>query len=170
MTGLIGSLEHRTLLRLLQKESTRRSSERAPAGTPSGDADLAGGWLPSLTFHVGPCSSYASPQARPFVPEATLHQLRRIRGAIRVGWLVRHLRLSARQERLFHWRMRHWIRRWTRGFDPAAASVFALPLPSVGFPSAVFNAGRAEAHSFSLHALRHRLGHGHDGRNGTMKA
>ncbi len=27
-----------------------RSSERAPASTPSGDADLAGGWLPSLTF------------------------------------------------------------------------------------------------------------------------
>ncbi len=27
-----------------------RSSERAPAGTPSGDAGALGGWLPSLTF------------------------------------------------------------------------------------------------------------------------
>ena len=32
---------------------TRRSSERAPAGTPSGDADVAGGWLPSLTLAFG---------------------------------------------------------------------------------------------------------------------
>jgi ATP-dependent Clp protease, protease subunit len=31
---------------------TRRFSERAPAGTPSGDADAPCGWLPSLTFHV----------------------------------------------------------------------------------------------------------------------
>jgi hypothetical protein len=30
-----------------------RSSERAPAGTPSGDADVAGGWPPSLTFALG---------------------------------------------------------------------------------------------------------------------
>ncbi len=27
-----------------------RSSERAPASTPSGDAGALGGWLPSLTF------------------------------------------------------------------------------------------------------------------------
>ena len=32
---------------------TRRSIERAPAGTPSGDADVPGGWLPLLTFDVG---------------------------------------------------------------------------------------------------------------------
>jgi hypothetical protein len=31
---------------------TRRSIERAPAGTPSGDADAPGGWLPSLNFNV----------------------------------------------------------------------------------------------------------------------
>ena len=31
---------------------TRRSSERAPAGTPSGDAAVPGGWPPSLTFVV----------------------------------------------------------------------------------------------------------------------
>ena len=29
---------------------TRRCSERAPAGTPSGDAGAPGGWLPSLTL------------------------------------------------------------------------------------------------------------------------
>jgi hypothetical protein len=29
-------------------------ARRAPAGTPSGDADVPGGWLPSLTFHVRP--------------------------------------------------------------------------------------------------------------------
>ncbi len=29
---------------------TRRSSEGQPPGTPSGDADAAGGWLPLLTF------------------------------------------------------------------------------------------------------------------------
>jgi hypothetical protein len=33
---------------------TRRSSEWAPAGTPSGDADVAGGWLRTLTFFVRP--------------------------------------------------------------------------------------------------------------------
>ena len=32
--------------------STSRSSERAPAGTPSGDANAVGGGLPSLTFVV----------------------------------------------------------------------------------------------------------------------
>ena len=32
---------------------TRRSSEREPGGTPSGDADAAGGWPPSLTFAFG---------------------------------------------------------------------------------------------------------------------
>jgi hypothetical protein len=32
---------------------TKRSSERAPAGTPSGDADVAGSWPPSLTFTFG---------------------------------------------------------------------------------------------------------------------
>jgi hypothetical protein len=31
-----------------------RSSERAPAGTPSGDVGAPGGWLPSLTFAFGP--------------------------------------------------------------------------------------------------------------------
>jgi hypothetical protein len=31
---------------------TSRSSERPPAGTPSGDAAVLGGWLPSLTFDV----------------------------------------------------------------------------------------------------------------------
>jgi hypothetical protein len=31
---------------------TRRSSERAPAATPSGDAGALGGWLPSLTSDV----------------------------------------------------------------------------------------------------------------------
>jgi hypothetical protein len=29
---------------------TRRSSERVPAGTPSGGLDAAGGWHPSLSF------------------------------------------------------------------------------------------------------------------------
>ena len=39
---------------------TRRSSEREPAGTPSGDADVAGGWLPSLTLAFdNPEANYA---------------------------------------------------------------------------------------------------------------
>ena len=33
---------------------TRRSSEREPADTPSGDTAVVGCWLPSLTFHVRP--------------------------------------------------------------------------------------------------------------------
>ncbi len=36
-------------------ERTSRSSERAPAGTPSGNADAPGGWLPSLTLALA-CS------------------------------------------------------------------------------------------------------------------
>ena len=35
---------------------TIRSSERAPAITPSGDAEAPGGWLPSLTSNGGPSS------------------------------------------------------------------------------------------------------------------
>ncbi len=35
-----------------QERRTSRSSERAPAGTPSGDAGAPGGWLPSLTLRV----------------------------------------------------------------------------------------------------------------------
>jgi hypothetical protein len=31
-------------------QANRWSIERAPAGTPGGDADVAGGWLPSLTL------------------------------------------------------------------------------------------------------------------------
>jgi hypothetical protein len=42
---------------------TRRSSERAPAGTPSGDAGAPGGWHPQLTFHVSPLL-HAPPHAR----------------------------------------------------------------------------------------------------------
>jgi hypothetical protein len=48
----IGSLEHREPLRVLMRE-VEHISERAPAGTPSGDADIAGGWLPSVTFAIG---------------------------------------------------------------------------------------------------------------------
>jgi hypothetical protein len=47
----MGSLEHRVLLRVLMRRvEPWRSSERAPVGTLSGDADAAGGWLPSLTL------------------------------------------------------------------------------------------------------------------------
>ena len=41
-------------------ERTRRSNERAPASTPIGDADVAGGWLPSLTLAFdNPEANYA---------------------------------------------------------------------------------------------------------------
>ena len=49
---------------------TRRSSDQAPAGTPSGDAGAPGSWHPSLTFNVRfPDQEHQDGHRPPITPE-----------------------------------------------------------------------------------------------------
>jgi hypothetical protein len=78
----------------LQSTRTRRSSERAPAGTPSGDADAPGGWHPSLTFAFGDIKPLMNTQ--PVTPASHREMIRQypITGLVE-GWYFRQEEVSA---------------------------------------------------------------------------
>jgi hypothetical protein len=81
---------------------TIRSSERAPAGTPSGDADVPGGWLPSLTL------AFATDMNPPIVYDKAKYHTESVAQAglkegqefvhtgMFLGWLIDHDLLEAR--------------------------------------------------------------------------
>jgi len=108
---------------------TRRSIERAPAGTPSGDADAVGGWPPSLTFAF----AFTKPDMT-----ATTNHHRDIGGGVASG-ATGHADWSCRKKRKDPQKV---IQSRARDTDPALASCHLFRLLS--FFSAVTISSESE--------------------------